>query len=163
MRKAIAVGGLAAGALDITAAILQYAARGVAPIRILQSVASGLLGKAAYTGGVATAALGLALHFGIAFGAVAVYYAASRRIALLRRQPIVAGVLYGTAVYFFMNQVVLPLSQFPGRGGFNLQAALPQIAIHMAFVGLPIALAVHRYAPTTDLSNARRHHQSDPA
>jgi len=85
MWRAIGVGGLACGILDISAAIGQYALRGVPAIRILQSVAAGLLGREAYSGGVPTAALGLALHFVIAFTAAAVYYAASRRIPYLVR------------------------------------------------------------------------------
>src|ERR1700756_1467286 len=61
-------GGLIAGTMDITAAVLTYKIRNnVPPIRILQSVASGLLGKDAFTGGAPTAALGLFLHFVIAF------------------------------------------------------------------------------------------------
>ena len=45
-----------------------------------QSIASGLLGKAAYEGGSATAPLGLALHFFIAFVMALVYVLAARRL-----------------------------------------------------------------------------------
>ncbi|HET8647044.1 MAG TPA: hypothetical protein VFO85_16225, partial [Vicinamibacteria bacterium] len=90
--RAILLGGLVAGTMDITAAILLYARRGVPPLRILQSVASGLLGRAAFTGGVPTAALGLALHFFIATTAAAVYVLAARRLPLAR-WPLVGGVL----------------------------------------------------------------------
>jgi hypothetical protein len=60
---AILVGGLIAGAIDITYALGFSASRGVAPTRILQSVASGLLGPSSFEGGTATAALGFVLHF----------------------------------------------------------------------------------------------------
>ena len=40
----IGIGGLIAGALDITDAIVFYYFRGVPPVSILQSIASGLLG-----------------------------------------------------------------------------------------------------------------------
>lgn len=76
---AILVGGSIAGALDITYAIVFSGIRGVPAIRLLQSVASGLLGSAAFEGGVPAAALGLFLHFIIAFSAAAVFYVASRR------------------------------------------------------------------------------------
>ncbi len=73
-------GGVLAGALDITYAIVfNYVRSGVPPVRILQSVASGLLGRAAYSGGAGTAGLGLALHFFIALTAAA---CASRRVVL---------------------------------------------------------------------------------
>ena len=76
--ETIAYGGLAVGVLDITDAILFWWLRnGVSPTRILQSVASGLLGAAAFEGGTKTALLGLLLHFLIAFIVVVVYYGAS--------------------------------------------------------------------------------------
>ena len=64
--KAILVGGLVAALLDILDPILFFGLRGVAPIRIPQSIASGLLGRAAYSGGLRTVLLGLALHLFIA-------------------------------------------------------------------------------------------------
>jgi hypothetical protein len=137
---AIAMAGLIAGVMDISAAILFYGPK--VPVRILQSVATGLLGRAAFEGGAATAVLGLGLHFFIATGAAAVYYLASRRIALLREQPLLAGPLYGVAVYLFMNRVVLPLSAARPQ-----PLTLKMAAIHIFCVGLPIALAVGRFGP----------------
>jgi len=107
---AIVWGGLLAGGLDITAAFVIYGVRGASPVRILQSIASGLLGAAAFQGGRETAALGALLHFLIALVAAAVYYAASRKLGVLLGRPVVSGLLYGVAVYVFMNFVVLPLS-----------------------------------------------------
>jgi hypothetical protein len=104
-----------------------------------------MLGPAAFQGGAATAALGLGLHFLIAFGAAATFYAASRFLPVLVRRPVASGLAYGVAVYLFMNQVVVPLSRAAGRTPpWRITAAL--VVIHMLFVGLPIALAVHRAA-----------------
>lgn len=141
--RAIFWAGSAAGALDITAAIVVYAFRGVAPIRILQSVASGLLGAEAFKGGLGTAALGTALHFFIAFTAAAVYYAASRKLGVLVRRPVASGLLYGVAVYLFMNWVVLPLSAVARRPP-SAGLVVTMVIVHMLCVGLPIALAVRR-------------------
>jgi hypothetical protein len=58
--RAILWAGLICGAMDITAAVVVYGLlweRGA--IRILQSVASGLLGADSYDGGLITALLGL--------------------------------------------------------------------------------------------------------
>jgi hypothetical protein len=143
----IVAGGLAAGVLDILAAFgLRAAVSGsAAPVRVLQGIASGMLGPAAFQGGAATAALGLGLHFLIAFGAAATFYAASRFLPVLERRPVASGLAYGVAVYLFMNQVVVPLSRAAGRTPpWRITAAL--VVIHMLFVGLPIALAVHRAA-----------------
>src|SRR5471030_331245 len=79
----IFLGGLIAGTLDILAAFLNLHRVGVAPERVLQGIASGLLGRSSFRGGMATAALGLFCHFLIAFGAAAVYYAVSRRLRVL--------------------------------------------------------------------------------
>jgi hypothetical protein len=68
------MGGVIAGVLDLTAAFATWGLKGVNPIIIAQSVASGLLGKDAFHGGLATAALGVVLHFFIACSAAAIFY-----------------------------------------------------------------------------------------
>src|SRR3954464_4840270 len=93
--RTIVITGLIVGAMDITAAIIQAISRGATATRLLQFVASGLIGQKAFTGGAATAALGLGLHFVIAFSLVTVFYAASRNFALLRRYAVVSGLVYG--------------------------------------------------------------------
>jgi len=142
--RAIFWGGFIAGVLDITAAFVLNAK--VGPMRVLRGIASGLLGANATQGGVGTALLGLLLHFVIAFGAAVVYYAASRKLTFLVRQAIVCGLLYGIAVYWFMNLVVLPLSAFPRKIQFHASAVATGLIIHMLCVGLPIALAVRRFS-----------------
>lgn len=144
--RAIVTAGAVAGVLDITAAMVSaYLQAGVGPVRVLHYVASGLLGTDAFQGGMVTAGLGLFLHFVIAFGAAAVYYAASRRLPLLVQQAVPAGVAYGVAVWAFMRFVVVPLS-LVRQQPFRLRGALVQIGIHMVCVGLPIALAVSRHS-----------------
>lgn len=140
---AILTAGLAAGVLDIVAAFVSSAARGVGPARVLKYVASGVLGAAAFRGGAATAGLGLLLHFVIATGWAAFYWAASRRIALLRTRPVISGMAYGVVVYFLMSRVVVPLSAVPPRPAV---VSPEMIAIHMICVGLPIALVLSRRA-----------------
>jgi hypothetical protein len=142
---AVLAGGLAAGVLDILAAFAVYGLRGVSPLRILQSIASGLLGARAFEGGYATAALGLALHFVIASGAAAVYYAASRFLPSLVRWPLAWGAAYGVAVYLFMNFVVLPLSAVAQRPFVITTTAVAILIVHIVCVGIPIALAVRRF------------------
>lgn len=145
--KAIFWGGLGCGILDISSALIGYGLVGVKPTRILQSVASGWLGPAAFQGGIPTAVLGTASHFLIAFSAAAVYYAASRKLAFMRLRPFLAGILYGETVFFFMHFVVIPLShahQSPMSMSLPFLVAGP--LGHPFFVGLPIAFAVRRYA-----------------
>jgi len=140
--------GLLAGALDIAAAFAIYGLRGATPLRILQFIASGLLGAAAYKGGLRTAALGALLHFFIACAAAAVYYAASRKLEVLVRRPVISGVVYGVVVYVVMNHLVVPLSAI-GRRPFVPTMAVVLLVVHMVCVGLPIAVVVRRYATKT--------------
>ena len=142
---AIVVGGLVAGTLDILYAITFYWFRnGVQPIRILQSVASGLLGKSAYQGGVPTAALGLALHFFIALSAAAVFVALSRHVPAMADRPVLAGAVFGVGVYAFMNLVVVPLSRFPQRPSFPAVVLVTGLLAHVFLIGIPIGLAARR-------------------
>ncbi len=145
--RAALVGGLVVGTLDIGEVIVFYALRGVPPIRVLQSVASGLLGAGAYGGGVSTAGMGLALHFVIALIVVAVYQAASRALPALARAPLAWGALYGLAVYGVMTYAVVPLSAAL-VGEPALAATVNGIAIHVLGIGIPSALfatAAHRW------------------
>jgi hypothetical protein len=146
-KKAILWGGLIAGTLDITAAcVAAWLRAGATPVRVFKSVASGLLGAAAYAGGAKIAALGLALHFFIATIWTIVFYLASRKLRFLIEQPIVWGLVYGVVVYAFMNFVVLPLSRFPPGRAPTLSSRLIGLLIIMFCIGLPIALIVRRFS-----------------
>jgi hypothetical protein len=71
--SAICWAGLTCGVLDITAAFVTWAPKGVTPTRILQGIASGVLGPRSFSGGRETAAIGLGFHFLIAFSAATVF------------------------------------------------------------------------------------------
>jgi hypothetical protein len=141
---AVLVGGGIAGALDISYAIGFSAFRGVPPMRLLQSVASGLLGAAAFDGGLHTAMLGLFLHFLIALSAAAIFYLAACRLRFLRSHAVIAGIVYGLLIYGVMNLVVLPLSAFPRKVNFAPLVLTTGLLVHMFCIGLPIALATRR-------------------
>ena len=149
--SSFALGGLVAGTLDISYAIgISYFRSGVLPVRVLQSVASGLLGRAAYSGGLKIAALGLGLHFLIAFSATAVFFLGARWLHILVRHPILTGVVYGILVYAVMNRVVIPLSRVPPRAAAPaLVIVITGLLVHMFFIGVPIALASRRAYATS--------------
>lgn len=146
--RAILWGGLIAGAIDITyACVFSYLRRGVPPGQILQSVASGALGRAAFEGGTPAAALGLAFHFLIALIWATIYYLASRRLTVLARAPYVCGVVYGLLIFAAMNYVVIPLSAAPfGAPPPSSPAFSVGLLVHMLGIGLPIALATRRFS-----------------
>ena len=144
---AILWGGVIAGAFDLTYAMVFYGLRGVKPIRISQSIASGLPGPKAYEGGVATAILGVVLHFVIAIGAATVFYLVSRKLTFLTQKPVLWGPLYGAAIYFFMHLVVLPLAANPRFRTTTLSiSTVCDFAVHMLLIGPAIALAARRFS-----------------
>ena len=143
--RALLYGTLAVGVLDILDAFIFFGLRGVRPIRILQSIAAGLLGRASFGGGWKTAALGLALHFFIAFVIVLVFLLASRRLPILTRHAAIAGLIYGVAVYLVMTFVVVPASA-AGGGVPSWPVALNGVLIHMFGVGLPAGLLARKAA-----------------
>lgn len=148
--KAILLGGSIVGILDLAYAILVYSPRN--PIRIGQAIASGVLGAQSYEGGLKSAALGVVLHFLIAFIFTAIYYLASRRLRYLRDQAVVAGLIYGALVYQAMHWIVLPLSAVPpGHTPFIYKAF--EFVEHWFFVGLPISMAVRRYDERPETKN----------
>lgn len=140
----IVLGGVLVGVLDIVAAfVVRNAFSGVRPLVVLQGIASGMMGPAAFRGGAATASLGLLLHFLIAFVATAVYYVASRRWRVLVERAVICGLAYGILVHIVMNQVVLPLSRVTFRPPpWSFVAAM--LLVHMWCVGLPISLTIRR-------------------
>ena len=146
---AIFWGGLACGVLDITQACIAWGIQNhLPPYKIFQSVASGLLGPKSFQGGAKTAALGLFLHFLIAFIWAMIYFVASWQIAFLTARPVIAGLLYGEFVWVMMNCVVVPLSaihRWPPRT--DPASIITGPILHTVLVGLPIALAIRRWAP----------------
>ena len=139
--RALLLGTFTVGVLDIVDAFVFFGLRsGVPPVRILQSIAAGLLGRDAFRGGIPTALLGAVLHFFIAFCIVGTYLLASWQLPSLTRKPIVYGLLYGVAVYFVMNLVVVPLSAAGGGAIPPWPHVVNGLLIHALGVGLPSSL-----------------------
>ncbi|MCS6627315.1 hypothetical protein N0B44_30850 [Roseibacterium beibuensis] len=140
--RAILLATLVAGTLDIGAAILtnpQVPARVV-----LQSVAGGWLGDAAYGGGWPTAWLGLGSHFAVMLGIAAVFMLTAARLPALRRLWFPVGVAFGITVWAAMTFVVVPLSASTLPPPDSVMAAMKPIVIHILCVGLPIAWIARR-------------------
>lgn len=137
---AIAIGGLIAGTLDLTQACVLFG------WRVPLGVAAGLLGRQAFHGGTGTYALGVLLHFFIAFSVTAIYYGASRKLRFMTEYPVVCGLFFGIAVEVVMSYVVLPLSALHARGPYQLQDVILGIAVHAVVIGLPVSFSIRRFA-----------------
>jgi hypothetical protein len=137
---AIFVGGLIAGALDLTSAFITFG------WGVPRAIAGGLLGPTAFHGGTGTYVLGVLLHFFIACSAAAIYYAVSRTLGFMTEHAVICGMFYGIAIFLVMNLVVLPLSALHARGPYRLAGLIQGLLVHMIIIGLPIALSVKRFS-----------------
>jgi hypothetical protein len=153
-KEAIVYAALVVGGLDALDAIVFFGLRsGATPVRIFQSIAAGLLGRATFQGGLRSALLGLVIHFFIAFSIAVTYYVASRRFAILVQRPILCGAVYGVLVHFVMNRVVIPFSAIGAGSAPPLPVFINGIAIHILGVGIPAALFAAR-VPMRSASSA---------
>ncbi len=143
--RAVLWGTLLTGTLDGLEAVGFWALRDVAPSRVFQGIAAGLLGRATFQGGAATTALGVGLMFFICGAIVALYLAASRRFEELVRAPWRWGALYGAAVFAVMNFVVVPLSAAGGRPP-RLLPTLNCLLANLVCIGIPTALVARAAA-----------------
>lgn len=142
-RNTILSATLIAGTLDILAAFLVYAVilEKTSSSRILMSIASGIFGKAAYSGGTPMVITGLLLHFLIAFIFSVFYYLIYPGIPFLRQRKLLSGIIYGIFIWLVMNLGVLPIV-FKGMPLPDAGAALLGVAIVIVAVGIPIAYIV---------------------
>jgi hypothetical protein len=106
-------GGLAIAATDFIYCLLYWSSQGVAPARLLQGIAAGALGRAAFHGGIATALLGAGFQWLIGCCFVLAYALVARHLAPLRQHPQRYGFAYGLLLYVVMNAIVVPLSAAP--------------------------------------------------
>jgi len=144
--QAILAGGFIAGTIDIGAAVAIYH---VGPIAVLQAIASGLLGKASYSGGLNTALLGLVLQWGMSLIIAAIFVFAASRLPMLWRRWLVVGLAYGVAIFVVMTFVVVPLSaSYPKNPPQMPQSAEQFLA--MLLVGVIISYCAKRFSSETN-------------
>jgi hypothetical protein len=141
--------GLLTGVTDgLFSSVLSVAFYHSTVTRLFQGVASTLIGPQALNGGARTAAIGVAMHFGVAFAWSGVFLwlsARSRRIrdALAARSGIVAvAAVFGPAVWLVMSLVVIPIAT--RRPPAITIRWWIQLLGHFPFVGLPIVASIGR-------------------
>ncbi len=142
--RATLIGGSIAGALDILFAISFAIFDGRTATWLLQTVATGVLGEAAYEGGAPAAILGLAAHFVLSIGWAALFVTIAARRPRVLDRPIVTGLIFGVVVFLGMRLVVLPLSAFPFPVRLLSLSAGLDLLSHLFLFGVPIALAAAR-------------------
>ena len=94
---AIAAGGVVAGALDLTQAMILFGKT------IPLAIAAGLLGPRAFQGGAGIYVLGVLLHFFIACSVRRSTSRVSRKLRFLTQYPVSCGLFFGGAVQVVMT------------------------------------------------------------
>jgi hypothetical protein len=125
--------GLIAGTIDVGAACVINSA---SPSVILHAIASGLIGKAARSGGLQSALLGLLLQWAMSILIAAIYLAVTAAQPAWRRRWIPTGVIAGIVIFAVMNYLVVPLSAAPFRPAFTLHAILTVFSVAKFFENL---------------------------
>ncbi|HET6957140.1 MAG TPA: hypothetical protein VFI56_11170 [Vicinamibacterales bacterium] len=139
--------GLVTGVTDgLFSSVLAAFFYGSTVTRLFQGVASVLIGAAALDGGTRTAALGVLMHFGIAFGWSAVFLVLVLSSSWLRgvlAAPygvIAVAAVYGPLIWIVMSVAIVPL--FTHRPPtINIRWWI-QLVGHIPFVALPIVTMI---------------------
>ena len=143
--RTVLLAGCVAASIDLVFAFIFFGwTLGISPVRVLQSVASGLYGRSSFDGGLSTAAVGFVAHYFILIVAAWWYWLASRRLPQLNRHWLAGGIAFGLAIYVVMTFVVVPLSAAT-RGTPTTINVIGQFLIH-PLIGVAIAAIVRRRA-----------------
>ena len=146
--RSIAVGGIVVAVLTaIDLFMVAWLVFQAPPLEVAQFWASGWLGEAAFAGGYATALMGVISHLGVSTVIAGIFILSASRLATLQRHAILGGILYGVAVYFVMNLIVLPLSAAPPPGEVDTPLyvlVIEGVIGHILTVGLPLGIIVRR-------------------
>lgn len=139
--KTIILAALLVGSLDIIAALVNYYIKtGKNPEIVLKYIASAVVGKEAFTGGLVMSALGLGIHFLIALTWTIIFFA----IKLVSASPVITGIVYGIFIWAIMALVVLPMTKVSGAT-INTSDALTGAVILVVAIGLPLSFIANRY------------------
>jgi hypothetical protein len=134
------LGGYTVATLDMLSAMAYWAPHGVPASRVLQSIAAWFLGPAAFSGGIATAALGAFIYGHLMWGVVALYHAIARRHPVLLRRPILCGAIYGAIAYFGIFAGLASLLTGKPASLGDPAWILTCLMVFMTLVGIPCAL-----------------------
>ena len=143
--KIIGFAALIAGILDFLYVTTSVFMSGGSVMQLWQYVASGIFGSSAYSMGMTGALYGIIFHFLImVVFSVAIYFL-YKKVSVIRKHPILSGLIYGSCIWFVMNLLVVPLS--------NVGSGFPQIQLDMIFnigfvvhviLGLPLVYITKR-------------------
>lgn len=130
---------VAAGVPDVfVAALLSRAPPG----KVLQTIASGVLGEASYAGGSASVTLGLCLQIAMSFVIALIYDIAFFQSPMISRSPLMFGALYGIVIFVVMNFVVVPLSRTHPKFQWDLKSVVAMTIVMVLFAEIISLIAM---------------------
>lgn len=127
---------LLTGTLDIVAAILTNP--NITAINIFKYIASGVFGKAAFSGGMDMVWWGIGLHYLITLLFCIFFFLLHPMFYSWFRNKFLTGVVYGIVTWFVMSHGVVPLSHAP-LPSFELIKMLKACSILIICIGLPVS------------------------
>lgn len=137
--------GLIAGTLDILSAFFYYYIKTQKnPVNILKYITTQVFGKTFFTNESAKAAMGLLIHYVIAFIWTIIFFIIYPHIKFFFKSRILTGLVYGIIIWVIMNLVIVPLGTLP-KAPFNLSSAIINMLILIIAVGTPISIIVSKY------------------
>ena len=143
--KTIVLADLLVGSLDIIAALINfYSKTGKDPQIVLKYIASAVVGKEAFSGGANMSALGLLLHFLVAFIWTIFFFWIYPKLKFLSANRILTGILYGIFIWIVMSHAIVPMSK-ASVGAFNLKEAVIAALILIGAIGLPLSFIAYKY------------------
>jgi len=113
---------------------------GGSPTALLTGIASGVIGDAAWRGPVMGPLLGLLVHFIVIGVLVDLYIVASIRLSALNRHWRSSGVVFGALAWIVRNTLAAPRDWPPAFVALTPREMVVQILLHVALLGLPVAL-----------------------
>ena len=138
--------GLIVGTLDILAAFIQYYINTQKnPLIVLKFIASGVFGNAAFKGGYGMMLMGLLFHFIIAFACAAVFFILYPKLKFLRYSHVLNSLIIALTAWAVTTQIIVPISNVPKAGSFDLTRAAIAIGILFFCIGLPISVLAKKY------------------
>jgi len=144
MLRKVALATVLAGTFDLLANFLLWGLwKQVSPIRICQTIASGIYGKAAFDGGYVTAAVGVAAHYAIMAVMAIGYYLVISVSKWAQQNWVVTAIVYGLFLWAVMNYVVVPMSASHRPGPWPLVVDIKlafNLFCHIVLVGFVFAL-----------------------
>lgn len=153
MIRTVALATFIAGTLDITMAAVDASMKGGNATGMLRSVASGPF-PGAGDWGAPGAAAGLGVHFAIMAAMATVFALASRHLSIVRARPLLAGAVYGFALWLLMYGVVLPIrfgAPFPSPDPVEIAK---ELFAHVVLVGMTISLVTDKLLGAPKASEA---------